>query len=303
MIDRAWVRASLTGPVASVHLPFTREGEIDVTGLRDFIDHAIEAGSGSLILTHGDSLYSILTDREVAEVTRTVVEHAAGRALVIAADRQWPTPKEVAFAEYAREVGADLLMVLPPNWAASCTVETFVEHYAAVAEHIPVMVVTNVFASAQDQGLEALKVLRDTVEGIVAIKDDICGSFARRMGVLVHDHWAVISGGLKENHLDLLPYGCDGYFSTFMHFRPDIVHDYWRAIGVGDWARARATIADYDIPYFDFIRALPGGLDAGIHGTFELFGLTGRWRRKPYHSLSDEQMEQLKGFFGAKGLL
>ena len=198
MIDRSRVREALTGPVASVHTPFLRDGEIDENGLRNMIDHVIDAGSGSIILTYGDSLYSVLTDEEVAHLTKVTAEHVAGRAMVIAADRQWWTDKEIEFAKYARSVNADLLMVLPPNWARSCTVETFVEHYAAVAEHIPVMVVTNVFANAPDLGLKTLEVLRDTVEGVVAIKDDIVGAFARRMGLLLHGHWGVISGGQKQ---------------------------------------------------------------------------------------------------------
>ena len=161
MIDLSRVREALTGPVASVHTPFLRDGQIDENGLRNMIDHVIDAGSGSIILTYGDSLYSVLTDEEVAHLTKVTAAHVAGRAMVIAADRQWWTDKEVEFAKYAASVGADLLMVLPPNWARSCTVETFVEHYAAVAEHIPVMVVTNVFANAPDLGLKTLEVLRD----------------------------------------------------------------------------------------------------------------------------------------------
>ena len=303
MIDRSRVREALTGPVASVHTPFLRDGEIDEKGLRSMIDHVIDAGSGSIILTYGDSLYSVLTDEEVAHLTKVTAEHVAGRAMVIAADRQWWTDKEIEFAKYAASVNADLLMVLPPNWARSCTLETFVEHYAAVAEHIPVMVVTNVFANAPDLGLKTLEVLRDTVEGVVAIKDDIVGAFARRMGLLLHGHWGIISGGQKQNHLDVLPYGCDGYFSTFIHFRPDITQEYWRAIQTQDWQRVKEIIQNYDFPYFDFVGSLTGGGDAGIHGTLELFGIAGRWRRKPYHTLDDAEMEQLKGFFQDKGLL
>jgi hypothetical protein len=32
------------------------------------------------------------------------------------------------------------------------------------------------------------------------------------------------------------------------------------------------------------------------HGAQEIFGIAGRWRRGPYHSLSDAEMEQLRGF-------
>jgi hypothetical protein len=38
-----------------------------------------------------------------------------------------------------------------------------------------------------------------------------------------------------------------------------------------------------------------GGFDAAMHGAMELLGLCGRWRRKPYYSLSDAEMDRLSG--------
>ena len=92
--------------------------------MRNFVDFVIEVGSKALILTHGNSLYSLLTDQEIGEITRVVAEHNAGRAMIVAADNIWWTGKEIEFARYAREVGADMLMVLPPDWGGSCTPET-----------------------------------------------------------------------------------------------------------------------------------------------------------------------------------
>ena len=250
-----------------------------------------------MLLTYGDSLYSLLTDDEVAEVTRVVVEQTASRAAVVAADRIWWTGKTVAFARYARDVGADLLMVLPPDWAGSCTADTFVAHYAAVAAEIPVMVVTNVFSRSHEMGLEVLRRLRDDVPGIVAIKDDLVGDFARKMALLLHGHWAIISGGQKQNHFDLIHYGCDGYLSTFVTFAPQITQAYWRAVKSQDLAEAARIIKEYDMPYFEAILGMVGGFDAALHGTYELFGLSQRWRRPPYHSLTDEQMEGLSQLF------
>ena len=57
------------------------------------------------------------------------------------------------------------------------------------------------------------------------------------------------------------------------------------------------------MPYFDFVIQLTGGFDAGIHGALELFGIAQRWRRKPYYTLNDEEMERLAGFFKQKSLL
>lgn len=303
MKSREEIREALTCPIASVPTLFLRDGSIDFDGVRNYIDFTIAGGTKTILITYGDSLYSLLSDREIAEVTRVVVEHTASRALVVAADGIWATPQEIEFAEYARGVGADVLMVLPPDWAVSCTAETFVEHYAAIAQHIPVMVVTNVFARRQALGLEVLETLRDEVEGIVAIKDDVGGDFVRKMCLLVHDHWAVFAGGQKQNHLDIVPYGCDGYLSTFIQFKPSVAQEYWTATQTGDWGRARDIISTYDMPYFDFVIGLPGGFDAGIHGVLELFGIAQRWRRKPYYTLNDEDMDRLADFFRQKSLL
>jgi 4-hydroxy-tetrahydrodipicolinate synthase len=303
MKSREEIRGALSTPIASVPTLFLQDGSIDFDGMRNFIDFTIQGGTGALVLTYGDSLFSLLSDQEIAEVTQVVTAHAAGRALVVAADGIWATPQEVAFARYVREIGADVLMVLPPDWGASSTVEGLVAHYGAVAEEIPVMVVTNLFRQRQAFGLEVLKALRDQVEGIVAIKDDVTGPFTRKMCLLVHDQWAVFSGGQKQNHLDLVPYGCDGYMSTFIKFAPQVAQAYWEAIQAEDWARAGQIIETYDMPYFEFVIPLTGGFDAGIHGTLELFGIAQRWRRPPYHSLDDEELERLKGFFQEKGLL
>ena len=291
------LRTLLTGPVMSVHTPFTREGAIDYDSLRGLVDKGIDAGSTTMLLTYGDSLYSLLTDDEVADVTRVVAEQTAGRAAVVAADRIWWTGKTVDFARYAREVGADLLMVLPPDWAGSCTADSYVAHYAAAAAEIPVMVVTNAFSRSQAMGLEVLRRLRDDVPGVIAIKDDLVGVFARKMALLLHGHWAIISGGQKQNHFDLIHYGCDGYLSTFVTFAPQVTQAYWRAVQAEDWNEAARIIRDFDMPYFDYVLNVTGGFDAALHGTYEFFGLSQRWRRPPYHSLTDEQMEQLSQLF------
>ena len=86
-------------------------------------------------------------------------------------------------------------MVLPPDWAGSCTVGSFVGHYATVAKHIPVMVVINASARSHDLGLQVLKVLREEVDNVVAVKDDLSGTFAREPTLLANERIPVLSGG------------------------------------------------------------------------------------------------------------
>ncbi len=71
-ISRAEVRAALTGPIGSVRTPFRKDGSIDYHGLRRIVDFNIDAGSRTVLLTAGDSNYLLLSEAEIAQVTRTV---------------------------------------------------------------------------------------------------------------------------------------------------------------------------------------------------------------------------------------
>jgi 4-hydroxy-tetrahydrodipicolinate synthase len=300
----AEMRARLTGPIPSLKTPFLKDGAIDFDGLRRLIDHNLAAGARALMLTAGDSHYVSLSEKDIAEVTKVTVEHTAGRALVIAADRYYHTSQAVEFAKYVRDVGADLLMVMPPDWGGSATPQTFADHYRTVSQEMPVMLVTNVFiARGPKFGLDTLRLVRDTAEKVVAIKDDMCGEFARKMSLLVQDRWAVVSGGQKQNHLNNHPYGCDGYLSTFLTMQPRIAHDYWAAIMANNPSEVRRIIRDVDNPFFELVLGLPGGFNAGMHAMLELKGIAGRWRRKPYYTLSDAEMEAFAAGVKKLGLL
>ncbi len=299
------VRAALTGPWPSIHTPFTRDGDIDFKALQRMVDFVIVEGKAkAVVLTWGDSLYSLLTDDEIAEVTKAVCRHVNKRAMVVAADGIWWTGKEVAFAQYCLEVGADMLMVLPPDWAASATVDTLVGHYAAVAEQIPVMLVTNYLGKRGSKfAIELIGRLLHEVPGVMAVKDDVCGAFARKLCIVAGDRWVLSAGGQKQNHMDMVPYGVDGYLSTFMSFKPQIAWKYWNAIEAGDLVAAAAVIREYDVPLFDEILTSEGSFDAATHGILELAGLAGRWRRSPYYSLNDAQMEKLGAFLKSHNML
>jgi len=304
-MDREEIQARLTGPCPTLGTPFNQDGSIDYDGVRDIVDFLIDSGRQNIMLTAGDSLFTVLSDQEIGELMRVVVEHTAGRALVVGADRGWGTGQSVEFAKYAQEVGADVLMVRPAHWAESCTPRTFTNHYRSCAEHIPVMVVTNVFdAAPMTTGIETLKQLREEVPGVVAVKDDIANQkFGRKISTLFHDDWIIIGGGPKEHHLQMAPYGAQASLSAFSFFAPQVTDKYWQAIASEDWRGAARVIEQYERPFFEFIFKLPGGFDAGIHGTLELFGIAQRWRRPPYHSLTDEEMEKLADFFKGLSLL
>jgi len=304
MMTREEVRHALTGPMMSLWTPFRENGDIDYEGVRRIIDYTVdEGGSKTVIITAGDSLYTVLSDDEVAELAKVVVDHTAGRAMVVAAADFWSTRQTVEFARYAREIGADMVMVAPPDWSRSCTDDSIVEHYSqAAACDIPIMVVTNFLQPRSESfRLHVIERLRDEVEGIYAVKDDVCGEFARRLSLLVYDRWSLFVSGTKREVLNTFPYGCDGYMSNFICFKPELAHEFWNAVQAGDGSGIRKFIAENDIPIWDLPSEFNRCFDVIAHGILELKGLAGRWRRAPYHSLNDGEMEKLAHFLKGKG--
>ncbi len=129
-------------PVAPT--PFTQDGELDLEGMRRVIDCMIHQGvDGSCILANY-SEQCLLTDDERRTLTRLCLEHTAGRVPVMVTCSHFSTRIAAQRSREAAELGAALLMLMPPYHGAALKADetlTF-EHFARVSEAagIPVMV-------------------------------------------------------------------------------------------------------------------------------------------------------------------
>jgi 4-hydroxy-tetrahydrodipicolinate synthase len=295
MISVEEAKSALAGPIASVSTPFKRDGSIDYKSLDNIVEFIIEAGSGTVLLTYGDSLYSLLTDDEIAGITKRVIQQTKGRAMTVAAGSWW-LGKSIEFAKYARDLGADLFMPLSPDWANSGSIKKLEEFYTTISEILPVMMVTNL--GKRPIPIEIIQNLLVGENNIVAIKDDKCGEYGKKATKMVNGKWAFLSGGRMKNHLDVMPFGADGYLSVYMRFMPAIAHRYWNAVIQNDIKASVQIIRDYDTPFMEDLPAkLNLNFDALIHAAMEVYGIAERWRRNPYMNASDEQMELIKAFF------
>jgi len=296
-VDRATCAEFINGPISSICTPFKRDGSVSYDGLRSFIDHAIAGDSKTMLLTAGDSHLGCMSDKEIAEVARVTAEHTAGRALVVAADDGYATPEAIEFAQYCKSVGVDVVMLKPPDSFESGTVETFVQHYVEVSRYVPVMLVSNVLGNrGHDFALEVVRRSIEQSKSIVSMKNDSGHEFGRNLSRLCQGTGVIpFAGGGKKAHFAVVPVdGGPSYMSTFQVGAPHISREYWRATQAKDLKRAEEIIEQYETPYWDYLKTLQGGWNAGWHGALELFGVAGRWRRKPYYSLNDEELEGLK---------
>ena len=302
-MDRARFKHHLTGPIASINTPFDAAGTIDLDGLRRFVDSAIAGGARAVLFTPGDSLYGVLSEREIAEITRTTGEHVANRAMFLAAAAPWWRDQAVAFARFAREVGADAVLASPPFRGG--TPRDHADYFLAVSRELPTVILSATLAPLGLQGaLDAVSILVEEGEQIVGFKEDFGPEFARRACLIADDRWAIFAGGQKQTHLDMVPYGCDGYMSVLVVFKPEIARAYWDAIEAGNLTAAAKVIRDYDLPMFALMEAASAiGSDAAQHAMMELYGIAQRWRRPPLSSFSDAEAERIQSGLRDLGLL
>jgi dihydrodipicolinate synthase/N-acetylneuraminate lyase len=287
------LRERVRGPVNSIYTTFSKDGELDWPGIRNMIDMGITGGSGITLLTFGDSQLDFLTDQEVAELTRVVVEQTAGRVLTVAATKRWSQRQTLAFAAYCRDLGVDLLMMLPSDHAFSA--EGKIAWYRAAARIIPAMLVG--FPT-----FDILDGVRDDPR-ICSFKEDGTLDYSLNLMIRYPGQWAYMTGGMYRRHLAQWPYGCAAFFSWSSSFAPDVAQRYWTAVQADDLQRAAHIVTDVEAPYFRMIERFSEKFQDVQRGALELNGVASRYLRAPRRSLTDAEMEELAATLKPLGLL
>lgn len=123
---------------------FTEDGALDLDSQKRCVDFMIDAGSDGLCILANFSEQFVLADEEREVLTRTILEHVAGRVPVIVTTTHFGTRVCALRSRRAQELGAAMVMVMPPYHGATLRVpETQIfEFYAALsgAIDIPIMV-------------------------------------------------------------------------------------------------------------------------------------------------------------------
>lgn len=123
---------------------FTETGELDLASQKRAIDFMIDAGSDGLCILANFSEQFSLSDDEREVLTRTALEHVAGRVPVIVTTSHYSTQVCAQRSRRAQDMGAAMLMVMPPYHGATFRVPEvqIYEFFARVSDAvgIPIMI-------------------------------------------------------------------------------------------------------------------------------------------------------------------
>jgi dihydrodipicolinate synthase/N-acetylneuraminate lyase len=95
--------------------PFDDRGRIDVDSLASLVDFNIAAGVHGLGVAIGSEMFKF-SEAERAQVTSIVVKQTRGRVPVVINSGAGGADLAVFYSRKAEEMGADALMIMPPNF-------------------------------------------------------------------------------------------------------------------------------------------------------------------------------------------
>ncbi|MCE4539986.1 dihydrodipicolinate synthase family protein [Pelomonas sp. P7] len=98
---------------------FNADGSLDLPGQLRCVDFMIDAGSNGLCILANFSEQFVLSDAERETLTRAMLEHVAGRVPVIVTTTHYATQICIERSRLAQELGAAMVMVMPPYHGAT----------------------------------------------------------------------------------------------------------------------------------------------------------------------------------------
>ena len=112
----------LTGVVPVVPTIFHDDQAVDLGGTARVVDYLIDAGVDGLCLLANYSEQFSLTDAERDAIARTLLERVAGRLPVIVTTSHFSARVAAARSRAAQDMGAAMVMIMPPFFGATLTV-------------------------------------------------------------------------------------------------------------------------------------------------------------------------------------
>ena len=178
-------------PVAPT--PFHYDGTVDLEGMKRVLDCLIDQGADGICILANFSEQFLISDAEREMLARTSIEHVAGRIPIIVTISHFATKIAVERAQFAKDLGADIVMMMPPYHGALLkgnAQQTF-EQFKAVGEvGIPIMV-QDAPLSGVELPVPLLLRMAHEIEMVKLFKIE-CPRAANKLRILINEGGAAI---------------------------------------------------------------------------------------------------------------
>lgn len=230
----------IEGILPVVQTAISADGELDTASMKRQVAFCIEAGAHGMVYPVLASEFQFLSDRERQRMVEVVVGEAAGQIPVITGVAGPTQQIAVEHAAWAKRVGADAVIAMPPYIAVATPDEIF-DYYRAIGAAADMPVMIQHAATGPGVDVAFLKRLLSEVEQVRYIKEEMIPSAHNISGLLdanLDDCWGVFGGAWCRWMMSELERGANGFMPSVEVV--DIHVQIWNAFQSGDRAGARA---------------------------------------------------------------
>ena len=286
-------KVEIKGIIPPIVTPMNEDESVNEKELRNQVNRQIKGGIHGLFPfgTNGEGY--ILNEKEKEEVLSIVIDETKGRVPVYAGTGCISTKDTIRQSQMAESLGADVLSILTPSFAAASQNELY-DHYKAVAEAVDMPIVLYNIPARTGNALAPATVAKlSKIPNIVGAKDS-SGNFDNMLQYIEQTRdskdFAVLSGNDSLILWNLLAGGTGGIAGCANVF-PEVMASIYNYFAAGDLENARKAQ--------DSIRSFRGCFKYGNPNTIvktavNLLGYPVGKCRAPFNQVPEEGIEALK---------
>lgn len=241
--------------------PFDEQSQIDEESLRRLIDFNIDAGVHGLGVALGSEVFK-LSEHERDVVTEIVVSQVHGRVPVVINTGAPGTDLAVQYSRRAQELGADALMIIPPNSVPVGPTE-ILDYYRTISDAVEIPIFLQDVPSAPI-GASLARQIAEQCEWVRYIKVETVPvtNKVADMVATAGDRLTVFGGAGGNYFIEEMRRGSMGTMPFCS--QPEAFVQVWKLVQGGDQETAR-TVFDQVIAPMNRIASQGAGIFYHVH--------------------------------------
>ena len=272
--------------------PFTPDEELALDALRANIDFYIDNGIHGVIVGGSTGEFPVLSLEEHRKIMDTTVDQVNGRVPTIAGTAACATRRVIELTQYAKDVGIDGAMVVPPFYSKPRDKEVY-EHFKRISGKVdlPIMLYNNPWTSKVDM-LPRLVAKLAELDNILYIKES-SGDITRIMRIhQLTDGGITVFCGADNLALEAFLMGAKGWVCVAANILPKHTSRLYELVKEKKLGKAR-ELYDGIYPLCSWLEET-GLFCQGSKAGLEIMGMKAGPPRKPYLAVTDQEKEELK---------
>lgn len=282
----------IKGIIPPIVTPMNEDESVNLEALRRLIDRQIKAGVHGIFALGTNGEFYILSAEEKEAVLEAAIDAAGGRVPVYAGTGCPGTRETIRFSRRAKDMGADVLSIICPYFAAVSQNE-IQEHFTAVAKAVDMPIVIYNMPARTGANIAPATIARlAQIDNIVAVKDS-SGNFDNMLQYIEQTRdrdFTVLSGNDSLILWNLLAGGSGG-IAGIANIYPHTLVSIYETFAAGDAVKAKEIQ--------DSIRDIRSNFRFGNPNTIvkkavNLLGYPAGPCRAPFNYIPDEGVDALK---------